>query len=251
MNNKLFLSFLSSLKTPENSSLLESVILGFKALTESPDKLQIPSENLDLHFEDYDARPFIFVPSKNLLFVDTSNHPNNEDGIGLRHEQLMMKLGGHEGSFDWDNPVFAEKMKRLGLSNDGTSISGRLWTYNKVISFWKYPSESTFKKIISKLKENGFSINSSWRVEVYPRDKYETVVIPIDEYKGQYVEKVSKPQSDKVDRELNEQLHRHLVNPIDKKKSPTDSLSDKKVETGGKTMAEYNNEKNRYRGEST
>lgn len=250
MNTNIFLSFLSSLKTPENSNLLEAITQGFKTLTESPDKIEIPSENLDVHYEDYDAIPFMYAPSSGSFIIDKSEHPNNEDGKGLTHSELTMKLTGTDTS-NWLSNIFSEKMNRLGFSNDGSNISGRLWTYNKVMSFWKYPDESMFKKIISKIKENGFYIDSSWRVEVYARNKYETVVIPIDQYKGQYVEKVSKPQSDEVDRELNEQLHRHLLSPIDKKKSPEDSLSYKKVETGGKTMAEYNNERNRYRGEST
>ena len=108
------------------------------------------------------------------------------------------------------NQIFVTDLTHKSLyDEDDESLNlaypGRLWTEDKIISFWTYPNETLFKDIIKKLEEKtGLKIfNNSWKIEVVKTksgkikvskgnlDNYlgydpasRVEVIPIEEYIG-------------------------------------------------------------------
>ena len=121
----------------------------FNLITESPDQLSIKNKKggykYDASYERYDAKPF---------FVEV-----NPDHTEVK----KLYTGGYKG---WHSsiraPYFIDK-----------AYAGRLWTKLKVISFWVYPNETLFVKIIKALEEKLKTkiFNNGWQVEIIRTDQ--------------------------------------------------------------------------------
>ena len=94
-----------------------------------------------------------------------------------------------------------KKPSNLGFKYS-IEYSGRLFTYNKVMSFWKYPDKETFIEIINKLEKKLKKKlwNNDWKIEIllvdnkipidlpyngmseYDKDTSKYEIIPIEDY---------------------------------------------------------------------
>jgi hypothetical protein len=239
-----FTEFLKSIQDDKNSMLLESIHKGFEAIIESPDTVILPDSVNSLTHEDSEALPFIYLDETDKLLFDKSLS-------GQMHLDLLYKVMKDtpyykrmEPEFKTDQNFKASVLNRikaeLKLVNDTgnwAGFLGRVWVRHKVMSFWKYPPESMLKgKIIPKLKENGINIDSSWKIEVYKKESSNTVLIPIDDYRGKYL------PDEAEQKELDKMREWHTMDPIEKQKykknnTPTPT---KEVDSDGKSMAELN-----------
>lgn len=253
IQTKHYLAFLESLKnsSESNDRLLESVASGFSAIYETPDKIEIPSEDLLIEHTEDDAIPFIYLPEKGTFYMDSSLK-------GQMHMTLIKKVEREEREKNpekWKDVSDAEITAMLGfikwLPNrrvEVLGINGRIWTHYRIMSFWKYPSVEMFKIILEKIRQAGVPIDSKWRVEVYSHEgPGSEKLIPVDQYTGQYI------TSPKKQEELDRLREMHTMSPIDKEKikkaklasgTPSESPSIRTPEDlNGRSMAEYNNEK--------
>lgn len=129
---------------------------------------------------------------------------------------------------------FSEKDPYV-LDRNELEYAGRVWKFNKIISFWKYPSVQDFKKVISGLKLHGFHVDDSWQVQVFDK-KNEEILIPVSQYAGEH--QVSK----NIDRE-------HEKSPMLKKKDTSKNVSPELNLPKGMTQAKYNDIRRKRLGE--
>lgn len=157
-------------------------------LKENPDTVKnlqgLSTDTSALEYSDLDAYPFGFWKGKAYFGrAHTTHH-----AIGDRYWNLGLINRTEYIKFPKD---------RRGMKN-----SGRLWTRNKVISFWDYPNKSQLKSVISKLeKASKLKMwNSGWKIEVVdvggklyePEGKGEwhswkdlpTKLVPLEKYVG-------------------------------------------------------------------
>jgi len=89
------------------------------------------------------------------------------------------KLYVGENSTDWHYSLVPRDVKKKKADKDYDYISrkkleypGRLWLKEKIMSFWKYPPESKWKKLMKELGShsniNTNLLSKSWRVEIVP-----------------------------------------------------------------------------------
>jgi hypothetical protein len=177
----------------------------FQLIKEHPDHVYDKDRGDNYGVEDNDAIPF-------------SCDVNSE------HTEINNIYFGAKGIYHQDIPYMGKNPQYIG----------RLWLNSKIISFWVYPSDNLFKKIIEKLeKKLKLKIfNNDWRIEVLKNednilkttydkkldvndyyfsldyDEYEPTptLIPIEDYVG------SENQSEK------DKLW-HLMNAEEKKKA--------------------------------
>lgn len=141
-----------------------------KLLTETPDKVLLASGK-SLRTNNHDAYPF---------FADSNDYTNVLIGdSGTLHLEMEKTIGELNPDF---SPVY----------------HGRIWTDNKIISFWEYPSVSVLHKILEGLEiafeaEHKFKINilndDNFLIEIFTEDEegdeyYD--FIPIKEYTGKF-----------------------------------------------------------------
>ena len=109
---------------------------------------------------------------------------------------------------------------------------GRIWPHQKIMSFWAYPTEAEFKKMLRPLKKEfkrvGVNLNpSTWSLEIVADEDGDWVsgVIGNDSYsdmdwEGYYVDNVIIPMSKyggSEDRSKSERGKSHMLSPLLKK----------------------------------
>lgn len=238
-SSKRYQAFLEALRTPENSSTLDAVVSGWeviRSLYESADSIKIPQQKVDVHFRDDDAYAFIYLDEKDALYLS---------GPGMSHGDMILAHVRKEQAKQPEKDFWDLKAE-LGFEYDDNSedlgYHGRLWLKPKVISFWKYPSVGMFQTILSKLKEQGVSIDETWRIEVKLPDReaslyINTTLIPIGEYVDEWVDEA---KSSITQEELDMLRELHTMDPIAKAKLPKGEVPVKDLNLGEMSMAERN-----------
>ena len=109
---------------------------------------------------------------------------------------------------------------------------GRIWPHQKIMSFWSYPTEAEFKKMLRPLKKEfkrvGVNLNpSTWSLEIVADEDGEWLsgLIGNDSYsdmdwEGYYVDNVIIPMSQyggSEDRSKSERGKSHMLSPLLKK----------------------------------
>jgi len=111
----------------------------FKLLKENPSYVRDKNGDKLCDMDDSDSKPF---------YCDVNDNHTNVINVYFGDFTDSHYNAGHE----IDNPCYP----------------GRLWTNNKIISFWTYPNILLFKSIIKKI-ENELNIkifNNGWKIEV-------------------------------------------------------------------------------------
>jgi len=170
-------------------------------LDESPDTAWHGDKRL--YYTDPQAKPFAYFGKKFIV-----------GDYGEGHNDVAMKAGPMLRTYD-----------------------GRIWTNDKVISFWQYPKQSEIKKFVKMIeKQAKIKIwNNKWMIEVssdktghidiHKTEKYGTraglpVLIPVEDY------------SDKDEMEFDKSLH--IASPMLKKKMIVPKgVGSRKIPTGG------------------
>lgn len=206
-----------------------------KILSESPDRVRFKDHSLE--HDDDDAYPFTLHDGKFYFSRQGSAHYNMVYNPGELNDKWISL-----------NKKYAKKLKDDDFeveARDFLDYPGRVWCKHKIITFWKYPDISDFRKVVdglnNSLPKRGLGhVDSSWFVEVYP-DKKELddmhwdmsgVLIPIDEYKADGL-KVLK-DIDKM----------HVMSPDKKKKALEKTGAKSKASSiqlpKNMTLAQYN-----------
>ena len=153
----------------------------WKLITENPDRITIKTDDdgiityddIAVHY-DLDAYPFGYLSKTTINKLKESEH-------GVNSEIFIVgpKKSKHNEIY-YDDILLNRKMY---------SYPGRVWTDKKLISFWEYPDDKTFKKIIKELEnhfsnkfDKNFKIDDSWKVEVLvKKDNKERIDLDADE----------------------------------------------------------------------
>ena len=130
---------------------------------ESPDEISMPHLTYNKYGE----------PIENDIFK--SPHFSDEDAHAFWYDDGVFHIGP------------AGETHPEGTRN---TLSGRLWTDKKLISFWKYPDRETFFEAIDLLSDKLGEDMIGWEVEVIDKnswkqdDNYTSKLIPVAEYEG-------------------------------------------------------------------
>lgn len=125
-------------------------------------------------------------------------------------------------------------------SSEESSVPGRLWEDSKVISFWFYPDLNTFKDIIENLKNEGFDINDTWKVEIpmvnqniksddawLKADNISSYYIKISEYDNNIIKNPKKYKNI-----IDKQIQKHQMSPTTKNDIVPTGIGSKKRTAG-------------------
>jgi hypothetical protein len=116
-------------------------------LMESPDRIG------NIWHKTPSARTFGYI--NNNLFVSKSvtNHP----------DFAIHLLNSKQITFD---QLPKQSQESGSVDRNSFKYAGRLWTTEKIISFWQFPNKSDFDKLITDLKKNGINADDTWKVDV-------------------------------------------------------------------------------------
>lgn len=159
-----------------------------KLLSESPDRVKFKNGSLE-HDAD-DAYPFALHGGEFYFGRQGSAHYQM---VQYDFKELTRKWEDFNKEMDakLDVDGFEEEPREF------LDFPGRVWCDHKIITFWKYPDISDFRKVVNGLnnslpKRGLGTVDSSWFVEVYPNKEHlpdhhwdtPGVLVPIDDYKN-------------------------------------------------------------------
>jgi hypothetical protein len=114
-------------------------------------------------------REFLITENPDTLYTDGETyHYGMKDAVpfeaGVIDGEVKNVYIGESGGEHADNIKVRE--------GEEEAYPGRLWLKGKIMSFWVYPDEKTFRKIVSGLEELlGVRIfNNGWQLEVIDKD---------------------------------------------------------------------------------
>ena len=159
-------------------------------LNESPDNIKY--EGSSINWDGHGTYPFGFIGDKFMIGREGETHGN----ILKRKYPLRINIP----------MMYFDELK--SYIKDKFSYHGRIFSLQKVITFWQYPNPEKFKEIIdliNKYNDNippylvskmiNFKIDDTWKIEIidnidyskkykYGFDLPDSRFIPISEYKG-------------------------------------------------------------------
>ena len=167
--------------------------------------------NLDLHFSDRDALPFLMIDDN----IYIGEYGEWHGSILNDYTKNTTSTKNVDGDYDEDdiyNFVYDENL--------GTIYHGRFWKGSKIITFWDYPPVDIFENYIKKLEKrvNLKIWNNGWKIEIkkdlsnvidlslsgnnrYWNAKVNVDIIPIEDYIGSdnndYIEHIKSPMNKK------------------------------------------------------
>lgn len=218
-----------------------------KNLNEDPDRIYkaINGNLIDLNWDDHDALVFGYLNNK--LLVDYSvphfkmiyNVILNGEYNSILIQNMLNKIQNNKNIKNTEKNAIQEFLFNYSHKlREKLKHSGRLWTDDKIISFWEYPENKIvlfriLREIENKTKLN--ILNNNYLIEVYNKNIYETILIPIEQYDGKYFINIPNKPHEIPDFKWKEMGG--------KKTTPYNTIyHNKKKEKGtkSKTPAEYN-----------
>jgi len=123
---------------------------------ESPDRLEI--DNKFLTYNTYNARPFGIIKDKFKMNDKKFTRGEVKDNFVLGREYSIHPLI----SLD----LFGDSWDQIPYKY--FDYAGRLWSEDKVISFWEYPeSKEELQRVIDHINTMSyFKIDDTWRIEI-------------------------------------------------------------------------------------
>lgn len=116
---------------------------------------------------------FKLAPKPNIYEDQINENPDMIDGLNLVwREQGTHAFGVYNKKLYLSPPQGKHYEMNDSLMRKDYKFAGRLWSKQKALSFWTYPTKIQLKKIIKDInkqaKENsyGFQIDSSWQIEI-------------------------------------------------------------------------------------
>lgn len=229
------------------------IITEDKIIKESPDRVKdrygvvytcySGGKFQDISFCFYNGKPLLGLNSR--LYM-TSRKPSDESKSIINKYSDLRFLATHDGIFEFNKLIGNLNPDVPNIERPDQMYPGRLWTEDKIISFWKYPSKEDMSKLLKMINEElykiyGFFVDfENFKIEVNydgssePRNWDKTDLIPLKDYNGS--QNASSEEMSKM----------HLMPSDEKKKQPQmqAALSDKYKNIGNKlgsmTQAEYN-----------
>jgi hypothetical protein len=176
-------------------------------ILENPDRV-----TNSIWWRSSDSRTFGYIGNKFFISKTATNHP--DFAVHLLNKKEI-------------NSSDLPEMGSTGeVSRSSFKYPGRLWTLEKIISFWVFPNKNDFDKLIEDLKKNGINIDDSWKIDT--DSGMSSKLIPISEYTDKFKEKKVKQVQ-------------HLVDPMFKVKDKNIKPGYTKMKLKGfNSFAQYN-----------
>ncbi len=172
-----------------------------KTIKEDPDTIKDNKSGYTHRYQNKDAVVF-GVFNDNVYFKEYDKEKNEY----VTHKDLAFEMKSSLGL-------------NIGFNRDSFVYPGRLWLSPRLISFWEYPSQHMFYKIIKAL-ERGLKINiinNYWRVEVFDK-KNNRILVPVEKYTGEYYDPTNMGKE-------------HVASPLKKKTKKPSYNKYKKLKT--------------------
>jgi len=171
-------------------------------LYESPDRIYYNKKILN--FNTYDAVPFGFIKKyifNKIKWLKKPDGKSKENFVLGKEYTTHPYICNDYGLYDIQD--FSIMMHEALLYFD---YAGRLWSKDKIMSFWQYPkTKEKLKEIINYINElsDDYKIDDTWKIEIYTGDEIKnkwkndinqdiegnftsnnSIIIPINQYNG-------------------------------------------------------------------
>jgi len=116
---------------------------------------------------------FLITENPDTLYTDDATYYINKDSIpffaGVVDDEVVNVYVGDRGDNHGDNHA---DIKNIIHKDEIKAYPGRLWLSGKIMSFWVYPNEEDFRKIISELEKllNIKIFKNGWQIEIVEKD---------------------------------------------------------------------------------
>ena len=237
---------------------MKAALLEAKILKEDPDSLEVTDDRgyttKIVRYDDPDALAFGVKDGK--MYVGYCPDITNKDIERKVEVEVSNRnvLKTHDDIKDFYYVLFGDGINGEydeNLTRYSMNFPGRLWLNCKVISFWKCPSTNQLTGILIKLTKEirriyNYDVNfSDYRIESRERGQWKTELIPIKKF-------VNGTESS--DEDISKM---HLL-PSDEKRNTSQMKNAKNADNellankfdGNISQAEWNDARNKYRGES-
>ena len=251
--------------------------MGEEVLDESPDKVLNNYDDLIAHWSNDDAIAFGFLNGRaligynNELFFESDKiSQDKKDFVDHMNYKDVEEMLTHSGITKFYKVLYGEN--GIGSSRSHFEYPGRLWIYKNIISFWNYPDKNKLPNLLKSLSKeinNIYGLNidfSNYRVEIKNSEYQADLNTDDEDYEPDYEwETNSKignliPIKDFIgseDASAEEIQNIHTLPSAEKRNTPqmkaareadNELLANKFP--GNVSQAEWNNARNKYRGES-
>ena len=251
--------------------------MGEEVLDESPDKVLNNYDDLIAHWSNDDAIAFGFLNGRaligynNELFFESDKISQDKKAfVDHMNYKDVEKMLMHRGISKFYETLYGEN--GIGSGRSSFEYPGRLWIYKNIISFWNYPDKNKLPGLLKELSTEiehiyGLKIDfSNYRIEI-KNSEYQADLDTNDEdyepdLEWEENQKIGNliPVKDFIssqDASAEEMQNIHTLPSAEKRNTPQmkaarDSdekrLADKFP--GNVSQAEWNDARNKYRGES-